>query len=211
MYLLTLNATSQMNQFPEAFADRVTEDTFRKIEIFFRDADLDPATVRQYKPGLILLENGYMDASLKEGGPSQVVRYQIYTNQRHTFQENFVEYGSWTFPRKCYYKVLDVSQFERNTLITLLHVPEYAIHYFAVHDHPKEQAIILESKRRFETMRTQPPRPEFDAFWFRRTAFPIGIDHHGRYFYEDQLAPAEQPVAARPIIDFFKRLLRRRQ
>jgi len=211
MYLLTQDTAQLMNEFPQTFAERVTEDTFRKIETFFRDADLNPATIAQYKPGMIMRENGYMDASLKEGGPSHRLRYQIYTNQRPTFTANFAEYASFTFPRKCYYKVLDVALDERHSLITLLHVPEYAIHYFAVHEHPKEEAIALESRRRFDIMRTQPPRPEFDEFWYRRTAFPIGIDDHGDFFYQTQPAKPEPPAPKRAVLDFFKNLLRRRQ
>lgn len=211
MYLLTLNAAEQMNDFPQAFADRVTDDTFRKIETFFRDADLDRSTIDRYKPGLIIRENGFMDASMKEGGPSCQVRYQIYTNQRPSFTPNFIEYGSWTFPRGCYYKVLDVTRFDRHTVITLLHVPEYAIHYFEVHEHPKEEPIALESRRRFEMMQTQPPRPEFDAFWYRRTAFPIGIDPDGSYFYNNHQPKPAPVVPERSLVGFFRRLLRRRQ
>ncbi len=210
MYLLTLNAEQRMNEFPQAFADRVTDDTFRKIETFFRDADLDRATVARYKPGMIMRENGFMDATLKEGGPSCLARYQIYTNRRSAFTANFAEYGSWTFPRGCYYKVLDVAQYEGHTLITLLHVPEYAMHYFAVHDHPKEDAIVKESRRRFEIMRTQPPRQEFDAFWFRRTAFPIGIDSDGSYFYQEESPKTVPSTPEKPFVGFLKRLLRRR-
>jgi hypothetical protein len=174
-----------MNVFNPELVQKLTEDTFEGLETFFRDSDLHHDVFDRYVPGTMMKEVGFMDVSELEGGPLARMRYNIYTNQGDRFQEHFLEYKCLTFPRGCYFKVVDRAKVGNNFLITLLHVPAYAVSYFALNKHPRESEIALDSLRRYQSMVKIAPRIELrDDYWLKRTAFPIGLDENQNFFFQ---------------------------
>src|SRR5688572_19428289 len=175
--MVEVNGKLVMDQFNAAFIERVTQDTLMGLETYFRDANLSQEVFSKYKPGIVIQETGFVDVSELEGKPAAQVRYQIFTSKSQTSKESFAMYGAWTMPRGCYFKVVDVYVHDHFALITLLHIPTYTVPFFAQNHHPEEDAITLESRKRFEGALLEDTLEAIaDEYWRRRTAFPIGID-----------------------------------
>jgi hypothetical protein len=171
--------------FTAAYVERVRQDTFLGLEVFFRDADLAPEVLSKYKPGIVIQETGFIDVSQMEGGPVAQVRYQIYTSKWDSFKQSFPLYRAWTMPRGCYFKVLDVYMEQEHAAVTLLHVPTYSVPYFAQNHDPEEENVAKEGRRRFGRALGEGPSAVMkEDYWRRRTAFPIGIDENGAFFFQ---------------------------
>ncbi len=201
-----------MNQdtFPPAYITQVAQDTFEGIKTYFRDANISLETYQQYKTGLVIQETGFFDTSELEGGLTALVRYNIYTNQTTQLKESFRQYRCWTFPRGCYFKVLNRYNQKNHGLVTLLQIPVHAVPYFALNKHPREAEIAEDSKQRFQNMMALPPRPELnDEYWIKRTAFPVGINDDGGLFFEFDYGKQQNLNPNYVRKGFFKRLFKR--
>jgi hypothetical protein len=156
-----------------------------ELEIFIRDVNFGPGILGKYKCGLVLQETGFIDVSEFESGPIAHARYHVITSKADEFRPSFASFGAWTMPRGCYFKVVDVLSEGDHVLISLLHIPEAGIPYYALNTHAGEEEIVANSRRRFRRELIQPPNPALvDEYWLRRTAFPLGIADDGSYFFQ---------------------------
>jgi hypothetical protein len=201
-----------MNPFPPAYIAKISEDVFAGTRPYFRDASLTTEIVCKYRPGLLIQETGHMDVSEMEGGLAASTRYMVYTNQRSQLQTSFAQYKCLTFPRGCYFKVLDMRRIDNQALVVLLHVPAYALPFFAVRSHPEEAVLQAQALQRFMDMREKPPQEELaDPYWLRRTAFPLGIAVDGNYFYHFDYGDLQHLDPLHERKGFFRRLMGRRR
>jgi hypothetical protein len=191
-----------MEEFTAAYVERIRQDTFVGVETFFRDADLTPEILAQYKPGIVIQESGWIDVTELEGAPVAGTRYQIYTCQSDAFKQSFPAYRAWTMPRGCYFKVLDVYGEHHHMAVTLLHLPTYSVPYFAQNQHPGEAAVVEAARTRFsQALQEGAAKPVTEEYWRRRTAFPIGIAENGTFFFQyppGETASEEEAEKAAP-------------
>lgn len=186
--------------FNAAFLTKVHQDTYEGLASYYRDATLAGEVVAMYRAGLVLQEAGFMDASTKEGGPRANLRYHIYSNRGAGLARSFARYEAVTFPQGCYFKVLGTNEAGGTTLVTLLHLPDYAVPYFALRQDAREAGLLAGSLAQFRQVLGKAADPDLtDPYWMRRTAFPIGIDEQGAYFYRydygdrKDLDPLQEP------------------
>jgi hypothetical protein len=160
-------------------------ETVNELETFIRDVDPALGIFQKYKKGLVIQETGYIDVSEFESGPLAHLRYHILTTHGDEFNQRFPEYGALTMPRGCFFKVLDAWLVDRYALVTLLHIPEELVPYYALHTDVQEPAIVAASRQRYQASLAMMPNPALeDEYWLRRTAFPVGIDDDGSYFFQ---------------------------
>jgi hypothetical protein len=199
----------QMNTFTQEQIKKITADTFEQLETYYRDANIGPHNFKKYIKGLVIRETGYMDATRFKSGLTAKVRYNIFTQQHDQLKSSFKQYGCWTFPQGCYFKVLDVYANERNGLVTLLQIPFYAVPYFAMNKHAQEAQLVETSRTLFEAASKQAPIPALtEEYWLKRTAFPLGIDDNGDFFYHFDYGKQQKLNPARPK-GFFKRFFKK--
>jgi hypothetical protein len=174
-----------MQNFSQTTINQATTDATTQLSMYIREANLPHGVFELYKRGLIIQETGHFDTTTFEGGMKSSTRYIIFSSQQGEIKPSFSRYGCFTFDRGCFFKVLDVYTLHQRRLITLLHIPAETVSYFALHQHPTEEAIVMEAWQRFQKIQAIDPVPELtDAYWIKRTAFPIGITADGGYFFQ---------------------------
>ncbi len=185
---------------------RFGETALEDMETFIRDTSFAPGVMGKYKPGLVIQETGYIDVSEFQSGPLAHVRYHVITSMANEFREGFVSYGAWTLPRGCFFKIIDVFSDGSHVLISLMHIQEDQVANFALNQHRDEEALVSASRKRFLQDMQLPPNPALDdAYWLKRTAFPIGIADDGSYFFQFDYGqqPKKDPLFQRK--GFFRR------
>ena len=171
--------------FSDTFVEKLEDDCLRHLESFFRDTYMTAEIFQKYKSKQILKEDGFMNVSELEGGMAAHVRYHIYSGITENYKPSFKEYSAWTLPRGCFFKVLTIRVQEDYGLIALLQIPSYAIAYFALNEHPIEQELSKDAIARFDAALKLEPLPvRIDAYWLKRTRFPIGIRWDDSFFFE---------------------------
>ncbi|MDO4680138.1 MAG: hypothetical protein Q4A55_02570 [Aerococcus sp.] len=121
--------------------------------LFARDLNLTEAQAEQYKPGLIIREKDFTDATSRFEGMITSHRMTIISD--NMFDIPTIEEGrnlGWHISdRNAYYKVLDVYEYQGKTQILLLHLPEdYHWKYFKDHSFDIEAEFIDETRKQFE-------------------------------------------------------------
>ncbi len=88
-----------------------------------------------------------------------------------------------------FFKVLDVYKVSDKTQVSLLHIPEAAVDFFAGTFSNVEKELIRIIREDFDTKIKMAPVPELqDQEWKKRTGFPIGMDDNGALFFNKQKA-----------------------
>lgn len=203
---------NSVDQFSADFIQKVTADTIVGSRPYWRDANLPSALVDKYKKGIVIQETGFADISEYEGGLTARVRYHIVKGKSLELRQSFANYGAWTLPRGCFFKVLDVYKANNHSLVTLLYVPEYAVRYFAKNEHQAEAGIVRTARMRFGDAFHKRTIPELeDEYWRRRTAFPLGIGEDGNFFFQFEEPDTDTRKASSGAFGFIRRLFRRGQ
>lgn len=164
--------------------------TFSNVAFYHRDTELPEAVLRQYRPGLILQEKGFVDCSYLEGGPAARHRYLILSSQAkdlHAVAGVSREYGPAIIARDAFFKVLNVYELRGHTQITLLHFPEELLEVLdrGPELNDAEQTMAQEARKHFEDRIEMPPSaPLTEPYWQDRIAFPIGVSDEGEPFYK---------------------------
>lgn len=166
------------------------EDTMNEIlpglTMYVRDVDLPPVCAEQYKPGRIILERGFTDASCRVMGMVTTHRYAILSNHMANLGafEHGTNWGLFVANRNAHFKVLDVYDYQGRTQILLLHLPDDARwKLFENLTFSIEEQLIASSRQRFESKALLPPAPELaKEDWIARCAFPLGMDDAGNLF-----------------------------
>ena len=161
---------------------------------FVRDVNLDPDIAKLYKPGMILREKSFVDASRRVGGMTTTHRFAIFSNHMADLSsfEHGTNWGLCVANRESRFKVLDVYEYRGKTQITLLHLlDDDRWRLFANAEFDMPGLGVSEIRARFEAKCDTAPIPELatDA-WLERCDFPIGVNPSGMLYAPDPL-PAE--------------------
>ena len=86
-----------------------------------RDVNLDPKIAELYKPGIILREKAFVDASRRVGGMVTTHRFAILSNHMADFTqfERDTNWGLCVAQRESHFKVMDVYEYNGKTQITV--------------------------------------------------------------------------------------------
>lgn len=150
---------------------------------FFRDTQLAPDVLRQYRVGRVLYEPTFCDASYKFGGFVAPHRYLIISGSARCLDAVSLhpEWGLCVWPRGRHLKVIDLVAEGGHVQITLLDITEG----YVAACNPDELAEIegvlaAQARRLFEAALDRTPLPELDTeIWRERLVFPIGVGDDG--------------------------------
>lgn len=151
--------------------------------MFARDINLPQSLIEKYRPGMIIVERGFVDATARVGGMVTNCRYCILSN--HMANLGFFDRGeNWQLhvaQHHSHFKVLDVHTFQGKTAIFLLHLPnDESWKLYKTVEINLDQQLLENCISRFEFKCCQPPIPEVtSAKWLDRCAFPVGMDDSG--------------------------------
>lgn len=154
--------------------------------MFARDINLSEAMIAKYKPGMIIREKAFVDATARVGGMVTNCRYCILSN--HMGNLDMFEHGTnWQLHVArlgSRFKVLGVHTFRGKTAIFLLHLPDDEMWKFYINGETTLDRQLLENCiQRFEFKCEQEPIPEVtNAQWLDRCAFPVGMDDQGNFW-----------------------------
>lgn len=161
-------------------------ETYPGMMMFVRDLDLPDTMAAKYRPGRILRERAYVDASARVGGMVTSHRFAILSNHM-TDLGMFGQNAQWqlhTAARDSRFKVLGVHSYQGKTAIFLLHLPDSpSWKLFREVDVDMDRQLLADCISRFEAKCIQRPIPELATEeWLSRCAFPIGMDDHGLFW-----------------------------
>ncbi len=159
-----------------------------------RDVNLAPDTAKLYKPGMILRDVGFVDASRRIGGLATTHRFAILSNHMADISqfEHGTNWGLCIANRGSRFKVLDVYEHEGKTQITLLHLlDDDRWRLFEDVELVVPNLTIGDIRDRFEARCSEEPIPELmTEEWLERCEHPVGTDMQGELFAPDP-RPAE--------------------
>lgn len=159
-----------------------------------RDVNLDPKIAELYKPGIILREKAFVDASRRVGGMVTTHRFAILSNHMADFIqfEHDTNWGLCVAQCESHFKVMDVYEYNGKTQITLLHLlDDDRWRLFANAEFDMPGLHIEEIRARFEEKCDAEAIPELTTEqWLDRCSFPVGVSPDGA-LYSPEPKPAE--------------------
>lgn len=164
--------------------ERTVNEFLRGLTMYVRDVDLNPKLSAIYKPGLIIVEKGFTDASNRVMGMVTSHRFAILSNHMADLREyeNNTNWGLFVAKNNSFFKVLDVYEYQGKTQILLLHLPDD--NRWALFQNVKlsiEDDMISDCRKRFEDKCMGEVVPELAAeAWINRCKFPLGMDEEGK-------------------------------
>ncbi len=174
------------NEIDLKFIEQTINDTLSGLSRYVRDVNLDPGIAALYKPGMIIREPGFTDASSLAMGMMTSHRYLILSNHMSDFAEfkHEKDWGLFVASRDAHFKVLDVYEFEGKTQILLLHLPDDSRwKLFERMEIDSEEDLISTSRSHFEKSSLLEPSPDLTSRnWLNRTVNPLGISDDGELF-----------------------------
>ena len=166
--------------------EKLANEIFPGIMMFVRDVNLSPVCAEKYKPGLIILERAFTDASCRVMGMVTTHRYAILSNHMGDLRrfEHGTNWGLFTAQYWAHFKVLDIYEYQGRTQISLLHLPDdERWELFKNVDFSIEEQLIQTARQRFEVKSVLEPVPELaDEQWLARCAAPLGMNDDGTLF-----------------------------
>ena len=166
----------------EAIANRM----FPGIAMFARDVNLAPAIASVYKPGMIICERGFTDATCRFMGMPTTHRYVILSNHMANFSqfEKGTNWGLCVAQHGAHFKVMGTVVHQGKTGIFLLHLPDDDTwKIFQNTEFSVEKQVYEMAKQRFIAKCTAPVPPELaDEKWLDRCRWPLGTDDSGHLF-----------------------------
>lgn len=170
-------------EFDENFIEEVSNAVFEGATFAYRDTCLSENRITKYSSGMIIMERGFVDSSAKGGGIPSNLRYLIISSQNKNMPSILQDFGLCTISNSSYFKVIDVFSKNGKTQITLLHIPERAIEFFATCTTNFEESIVEQSRENFLAKIELEPVPELeDKEWVERVKDPLGMDDNGNFF-----------------------------
>ncbi|MDP9954530.1 hypothetical protein J2X97_000167 [Epilithonimonas hungarica] len=170
--------------------ERLFNQTFSGLTLFYRDTNLDETLFTKYVAGQILQERGFIDMSFKGGGLTTNIRYLIASTNGKDVSSLVSEsknFGHTMLKPNSFFKVLDIYKIENKTQILLLEIPEIGINLFKSSISNIEEQVIEKARESFESKIKMEPIPELqEADWKQKTEFPIGMNDKGEFFFQDE-------------------------
>lgn len=167
--------------------NEMLEQTFEGIAIFYRDNDLPDAIMEMYRPGLILRELGFTDASFQRGGFVGKNRFLIasaFATDLSHVGAAIPEQGLAVMQNGSYFKVLEMQERGGRKQVALLQVPAELVDFFDTDEFsPMEKQLIEIARAEFEELvDAEPVAALTDRSWLDRLTSPIGISDDGEFF-----------------------------
>ena len=156
------------------------------LAMYVRDVDLNRKCVEAYRPGMILMERGFTDASARVMGMNTTHRITILSNHMADFgdAEHDTNWNLFVANHGAHFKVLDVYEYQGKTQILLLHLPDddrWKI--FETVTLSLEEKLIDDSRKRFENKCVLEVVPELNTpEWKDRCKDPLGMDKDGTLY-----------------------------
>lgn len=170
-------------EFDENFIEEVGTMVFKGATFGYRDTSLSETMIAKYSPGMIIMERGFVDSSSYGGGIATNLRYLIISSQNKSMPSIFQDFGLCTISNGSYFKVIDVFSNNGKTQVTLLHIPQKAVNFFASCTTNYEEFIVEQSRENFLGKMELAVVPELeDAEWIERVKHPLGMDDDGNFF-----------------------------
>ena len=167
--------------------EEIYNQTFGGLTLFYRDTTLSENLISKYSVGQILTERGFTDMSYKGGGLTTNFRYLIASanaKDLSAFNPDSAKFGHVLLSSNAFFKVLDIYTIGEKTQIFLLEIPETAVDFFASATSNIEEDITKKARESFDTKVNSEPIAELQTQeWKERTAFPLGMNDNGEFFY----------------------------
>ena len=166
--------------------ETVVNQTYPGLTMYVRDTNLSNEISKKYKPGLILLEKAFCDASNRVMGMVTTHRYGILSNHMADLSQfdHGPNWGLHVSKSGSRFKVLENYECKGKTLILLLHLPDDET--WKLFEKIKiniDDDITASSIERFEEKCLKDPIPELATIdWLQRCQFPVGMDEGGNWF-----------------------------
>lgn len=180
---------------PDPDLEAAINRTYPGLQLFARDVNLSRELAKTYRPGLVLRERGFTDATPRLGGMVTTHRFVILSNHMADADAPLgsepealdAERPNWMLhiaQRDSHFRVLGQHEFEGRTLIFLLHLPDDdGWKLLADVSVNIEDSLLADAIVRMERRRKQPPVPEVtSSAWLRRCEFPLGMSDDGELF-----------------------------
>ncbi len=180
---------------PDRDLEAAINRTYPGLQLFARDVNLSGKLAKTYRPGLVLRERGFTDATPRLGGMVTAHRFVILSNHMADVDALLdsepeapdAERPNWMLHiarRDSHFRVLGQHEFEGKTLIFLLHLPDdddwKLLADVSVNI---EDSLLADAIVRMEQRLKQPPVPEVtSSAWLRRCEFPLGMSDDGELF-----------------------------
>lgn len=160
-------------------------DDLNDLVYVVRDCNLPDFIAEKYKPGLIIREKGFCDATYIIGGMTTTHRFTILSNQffdLSAFDEK--KRGLCTTNRDARFKVLDKFTVDGKTQITLLELPrDDRWKNYQQMTYITEKRIAIDARERFVLLAKADPLPETNTpELLDRFSFPLGMSDEGTLF-----------------------------
>ncbi|WP_165062080.1 hypothetical protein [Adlercreutzia sp. ZJ154] len=159
-----------------------------------RDVNLDPAIAALYKPGMIIRDKAFVDASERVGGMATTHRFAIFSNHMVDLSEyeHGTNWGLCVATPESRFKVIDIYECEGKTQIALLHLlDDERWRIFANAEFRMPGLDVGDIRARFEMRCSQEPIPELATEeWLDRCSYPVGLNPSGGLYTPDPM-PAE--------------------
>jgi hypothetical protein len=166
--------------------EEVINRTFPGLTMYVRDVNLPKEIENKYTPDLIIREPAFVDASCRVMGMCTTHRFGILSNHMASLEsfEHGTNWGLYVANKDSHFKVMVIHQFDRKTLILLLHLPDNEDwKFFQNTKISLEKDMISSSIERFEGKCNLEVIPELATEeWLDRCKFPIGMDDNGILF-----------------------------
>ena len=154
-----------------------------------RDVNLSADITALYKPGIILRDKGFVDASRRIGGMITSHRFAILSNHMADISEfeHGTNWGLCIAKPESHFKVLDVYEYHGKTQITLLHLPDdERWRIFENVDLALPELSTNSIRARFEARCEAEPIPELATeTWLERCKYPVGTNLKGELLSPD--------------------------
>lgn len=159
-----------------------------------RDVNLEPEIAALYRPGMVIRDKAFVDATKRIGGMATTHRFAIFSNHMADLSEfeHGTNWGLCVAAPESRFKVIDVYEHEGKTQISLLHLlDDDRWHIFANAEFKMPGLNIEDIRSRFEMRCSQEPIPELATKeWLDRCSYPVGLNPSGGLYAPDPL-PAE--------------------
>lgn len=145
------------------------------IPFLYRDTTLPNTVIERYRPGMTIIERGFIDVTQLRGGISGTVRYIVATDASvdvSLINPSVKKWGLRILQRGTILSVLDVYTLSGITQILLSTLPE------------SQNGELIEAARNdlAELVDAAPVSELLTDEWKNRVAFPVGLDDMGEPF-----------------------------
>lgn len=147
------------------------------VKIFYRDINLKEEYSKNYYKGQILIEKGFVDMSIKRGGPFTTHRYVIISSKNicSKVMEDDEDWGLYTIGRNELFHLKEIKVIDNVTYYILIHInSDLKI------DEKKFTKMALKMIK--EDSSKKPDFTVATISWLDRCKFPLGMDLNAKLF-----------------------------